>query len=820
MAAEEGDQVPDTKIGYADSLLSSIQPPPPKLLGEPSPPKKGGFSEIDPSILLQPQSFVSNKKALILGSSSKASGSLGQPSPDTDENGNKIGKIKGNELNRKLSLEVPKLPTIQSSGALTDSFSMDHIDLKDNVKQGIRANKKRRRKGLPHRINGVKMIRQLAVIASDTRPNKSKHADEDETDLICKESDQGINSQMQNSQNLVECMLRRRAICKVGFRPSSGIRTDSLSGSSKIANTLTSEKRRSIFGEKPMQSEKKAQQLNSYESDRDVDNEEVEGDTSLGMNLTILSGKVIVQSLIPLKDGRASPAQLCGFISRGDVLISIDGQQLIGLYNLELLLDRLKPLSSPEADGFYKRTLKIKFAVGDGLGCLERDEEKKAQKKNSKSQPQILDGANDLFNLSSLTIVDHMSGLPLFDNNQYEKVQKAPDINPPEEKKCSEESNEVKIESTSSKKLVLHRKSSTLPLHETISIQIAFERQSDLARGLSGYYHLNQQLPSLLRPDQNLTALTRDADTSFNLGTELIELGAQVLSSAKAKIDQVESKLNQKNKVNPLAKVRSECRSFSSRSRFSQQRSQYNRSNSFLTPESIDSDEDSLSSNELDRDETGDDEMLLRLAVWNKVWKEQMVDTLEAASVHNSELKVNKVLEDPRKGSKVIEQLMENQLQNLLFGDQVTKFITQKRTVALPPDEITEVLYDLALRVSTTIPSNVQLNPSTGESFDDSSPPFSNHNERREISEATRFLLDDILPAWLNTFRPLKPSKRRVLWSVSKDGPSAVTSPDDLSLGSSTTGISAFSTSTPERRTRLEERIASLELDADTCQET
>ena len=803
---EEGDQGPDKKVGYNNDVPTSIEAPVSKLISESASPKKGGFSDIDPSVLLQPQSFASNKKVLILGSSSKSSVS---PSPGADLNGTKRTNFEGNESNKNLSLEVPKLPTIPSSGALTDSFSMDHIDLSGIKKGGVRANKKRRRKGLSYRINGAKMIRQLAVLTSDTLPTRSKDTDKDEIDVMCKESGEAINSQMDAFHNQLECVLRRRAICKVGFRPSS-----------KDGNAFTSEKRRSIFGEKTRQSEKQEDRPNSYESNRDVEDEEVEGDTSLGMNLTILSGKVIVQGLIPLKDGRASPAQLCGFISRGDVLISIDGRSLVGLYNLELLVDRLKPLSSPEADGYYKRTLKIKFAVGDGLDCLERDDEKKAQKKDAISSQQRIDGANDLFNLSSLIVADHMSGLPLLDNNQHGNETKTQDITLPEEKKDSDQNEELKIDYTSSKTQVSFRRP-TLPLHQTISIQLAFERQSDLANASSGYYHLNQTLPSLLRSNEQLTPLTRDVDMSVNLDADLVELGVKLLSSAKAKIDEVESRLSKKNKVDPLAIVRKDCRSFSSRSRFSQQRSQYNRSDSFLTPERVDSDEDSLSSNDLEHDENGDDEMLLRLAVWNKVWKEQMVDTLEAASVHSSEMKEDKRLRNPDERPKAVKEQMENQLQNLFFGNQVTKFIAQKKTVALPPDEITEVLYELALRVSMTIPSNVQLNPSNGsESFHDLSTPFSNHTERREVAEATRFLLDDILPAWLNTFRPLTPSKRRVLWSVSKDGSNVVTSPDDLSLGSSTTGLSAFSTSTPERRVRLEERIASLELDVDTRQET
>lgn len=57
----------------------------------------------------------------------------------------------------------------------------------------------------------------------------------------------------------------------------------------------------------------------------------------------------------------------------------------------------------------------------------------------------------------------------------------------------------------------------------------------------------------------------------------------------------------------------------------------------------------------------------------------------------------------------------------------------------------------------------------------------------------------------------------RVMWSMYKDGSSNMGTPDDLSIGSSATG---WSTNSPERRDKLEERIASMELDPDTKAET
>eukprot|EP00979_Chaetoceros_neogracilis_P017829 scaffold10290_cov174-Chaetoceros_neogracile.AAC.3 len=272
--------------------------------------------------------------------------------------------------------------------------------------------------------------------------------------------------------------------------------------------------------------------------------------------------------------------------------------------------------------------------------------------------------------------------------------------------------------------------------------------------------------------------------------------------------------------MDPLYVVRSECRSFSSRSRFSQKYTRQNDSDEDSTSDE-ESDVGSMMSDEFGDDEIGD-EMLLRLAGWNRTWKNRMVETLEAASVHTrdkrKDVEAKKEKEKQNKDNK-----LENQLQNLFFGSQVTEMMNKKKaTIALPPDEITEVLFDLATRVTATIPTNVNVGSGLELSFDDlienevTSSNVRNTNADREIEEATRFLLEDIIPAWMNTFKPIPPKQRRVVWPLAKDE-SGVTTPDDLSMESAATG---WSSGTPERRSKLEDRIAHLELDADTRIET
>ena len=134
------------------------------------------------------------------------------------------------------------------------------------------------------------------------------------------------------------------------------------------------------------------------------------GDISLGMKLSVVSGKVIVQKLNALSDGRASPAQMVGVIQRGDVLLSIDNKSLVNL-PIDLLMERLKPLSTPDASGAYQRELQLRLSAGEGLELLLKYEAAESRKVADTS------AASEVFSL--FPMVDHMSGLPsttLMDN--------------------------------------------------------------------------------------------------------------------------------------------------------------------------------------------------------------------------------------------------------------------------------------------------------------------------------------------------------------------------------------------------------------------
>jgi hypothetical protein len=540
---------------------------------------------------------------------------------------------------------------------------------------------------------------------------------------------------------------------------------------------------------------------------------EMEGDTSLGMKLTILSGKVIVQKLMPLQDGRASPAQLTGMVSRGDVLLSIDGRSLVGLGNLDVLVDRLKPLSTPNEKGEYKRNVRIRFATGEGLELLQKDDKNIKKKKTQTTNTKR-------FQVGQYTMVDQLSGAPLFHFHQHESMN------------SNESSNDNKLDidgvvnTTEASDILRQQKSfmmgNVLSLQDAISMHLAMEQKVKKSRFISRYFLTSENISPLLKEPMESVWTLKNIENVSKDKEEMLKLGKLALAKAKMLYDEIEIG-PAKRLLDPLEVVRNECRSFSSRSRFSlkYEKKLLVSENESSSDEEDDSDDGTAMSGDVVEAEEIGDEMLLRLAVWNRHWKRRMVETLEAASVHTRDKRKHSEAKSGRAKQRSDE--LETQLQKLMFGSDVVEMMSKKKpTIALPPDEITEVLFDLATRVTATIPTNVSIVNTLDTSLEDmvNNEVILSHTEKsrvdREIMEATRFLIEDILPAWMNTFKPIPPSQRRVVWPRIKDD-SGVVTPDDLSMESAATG---WSTNTPEKRAKLEDKIAHLELDADTKAET
>ena len=94
------------------------------------------------------------------------------------------------------------------------------------------------------------------------------------------------------------------------------------------------------------------------------------------MKLIVAGGRVIVQTLNALSDGRASPAQLTGVIQRGDVLLAV-GDVSLDKLPIDQLMMGLKPLSAPETpDGRYRRVLRLRLEAGVGHELLQSHEQR------------------------------------------------------------------------------------------------------------------------------------------------------------------------------------------------------------------------------------------------------------------------------------------------------------------------------------------------------------------------------------------------------------------------------------------------------------
>ena len=119
-----------------------------------------------------------------------------------------------------------------------------------------------------------------------------------------------------------------------------------------------------------------------------------------------------------MTDGRASPAQISGSISRGDVLVAINGKVIIGMQFLQLS-EALKALPFTQYQK-GKQKIRLRFVVGEGNTLLESNE---VLNKSLVRNILPLTGGDgnslvDIFFPSDFPMVDQLSGMPLFGDTQ------------------------------------------------------------------------------------------------------------------------------------------------------------------------------------------------------------------------------------------------------------------------------------------------------------------------------------------------------------------------------------------------------------------
>jgi hypothetical protein len=218
------------------------------------------------------------------------------------------------------------------------------------------------------------------------------------------------------------------------------------------------------------------------------------------------------------------------------------------------------------------------------------------------------------------------------------------------------------------------------------------------------------------------------------------------------------------------------------------------------------------------------DELLLRLAAHDEIWRKQVIEFLETVAHESDEpgsLEDEKKLEQPVE----INAAMSSELGNFLFGESMTKILAKHKSPrTLPSEEVTAVLFDLGTKLSASIPDEIKASGTILSAKSELTPftEMKRHAADSDVVLAARFLLDDALPAWLKSFRPLAWEHRRMLWPIEKGhvrGSSMASTLSDDSLTVDTT-ITSMQSASVGRRKNIREIIEDTQLDIETRGET
>lgn len=230
------------------------------------------------------------------------------------------------------------------------------------------------------------------------------------------------------------------------------------------------------------------------------------------------------------------------------------------------------------------------------------------------------------------------------------------------------------------------------------------------------------------------------------------------------------------------------------------------------------------------------DARLLLLAANDAIWRQQVLEYLKKVTEERGKgdnLSNGDALTRPENN---MDAALSTELGSFLFGDSMSRILTKhKKSQALPPDEITALLFDLATKLNATIPEEVGASASQG-SRRSSGTPFAGKGKAisslslgSDFHKATLFLLDEALPAWLKSFKPLPWEQRRILWPLEKaalggsTAASSTFSDDSFTLESAHSAINLFSKNSPKAKKRtknLREQIEDMELNAESRAET
>jgi len=626
------------------------------------------------------------------------------------------------------------------------------------------------------------------------------------------------------------------------------------------------------------QQQQQQQQSNTITNDNhamaiDMPKEEVVGDTSLGLKLTILQGKVIIQNITPLSDGRASPAQLCGLLSIGDIIIGVNGKSLInGSINNPVSMDRiisvLKPLSQPIINGTtkeYTREVRLRFVLGKGKSLLDEQDAKEKRKleeiahrkKYEKNQSSMtIDPAADLFGIASFMAVDQHSGMPLFGNLEHHTEDEDEDEKDNKKEKESDVVVATKLPidvKTPTQKQGSPRKqqlqSQPLSLQAQIAHEIQLDRQWTRHRNTSEFFSLNSDASILLRPPSPPPVKDMPIENPIDARKRQLERGAETMELATSLVSVVERQDNGIETFedeDPMEVASRVCGTASVRTGSSRRR-WHRGADSVIaeedeTPSVSSTDNPNMdgSSTTFRSVESGieecDHKLLIELAANNESWKMNVLKRLESSADETE--KENIEFHRSNSNGSNTDKSATNQQPSLpsfdtfLFGGDVTKILGKKKqSLALPPCEMTSMLFDLVELLESGLPDQIFMNDESSTSHISSggqkvvSFAKSNHERNEDVTNATDFLINQALCVWLKSFRPLPLKQRRALWPSNSStlesdsmAESKMSDNESLSLMSGTT-TNTRSLEKAEKR-NLRELIEDLELDHETRRET
>ena len=596
--------------------------------------------------------------------------------------------------------------------------------------------------------------------------------------------------------------------------------------------------------------------------------EEIVGDTSLGLKLTILNGKVIVQAISPLEDGRASPAQLCGLFHPGDILIAVNDSFLINNGNIhspvpmDKMVEALKPLSEAiEGNGRYSREVRLRFVVGEGRKLLQEQKEREEKKQriiqerkklglDGKAGAASIDHAADIFGLSALMGVDQHTGMPMFQDHHLETHYDESVNEITQDEAFLDEtvattgvgdgltaSDDTSLKHPNDNHSLFTK--TPLTIQSRISNQVAKERQWMRDRNSSGFFALDSRACVLLRAPSPPT-IDKSVEKQYpklnpiEVRQKRLELGTSNISHAKelvSKIEQQERGVDIHDDEDPLEVASRICGTTSVRTGASRRR--WHRGDSFIKEESTvvsaSSMENQADTNTVEAEESVemcDHQMLVDLAANHQSWKRNVIKRLEDYATDTEKAIRNESIN--KQNTSVTKNEAPPSLDSLLFGSDVAKMLEKKKnSLALPPGEMTQMLFDLKEHLNGGLPGHIFTNHGsfTAGGQEKSITFLRSPNESNEdISKATDYLLNEALDIWLKCFRPLPWKQRRALWPTHLPGSynessSMVSShfDDGMSLSMASGGTQ---TTTKTEKRNLREMIEELELDPETRRET